>query len=76
MEGSDYHKLCQYWREQVSRYQIWTTGTKYRGIMILILNKPDGDSEHALFGRLHLVRSSSFLGEVVFILGRSSLFLG
>ena len=36
MNGSDYNKLCQYWREQISRYQIWTTGTKYRGIMILI----------------------------------------
>ena len=39
MDGSDYHKLCQYWREQISRYQIWTTGTKYFGIMILILKK-------------------------------------
>jgi len=36
MDGSDFHKLCQYWREQISRYQIWTTGTKYRSIMILI----------------------------------------
>ena len=38
MDGSDFNKLHQYWREQVSRYQIWTTGTKYRGIMILIKN--------------------------------------
>ena len=37
MNGSDYNKLCQYWREQISRYQVWTTGTDYRGIMILIL---------------------------------------
>ena len=36
MDGSDFNKLHQYWREQVSRYQIQTTGTKYRGIMILI----------------------------------------
>ena len=36
MNGSDYNKLCQYWREQISRYQVWTTGTDYRGIMILI----------------------------------------
>ena len=35
MDGSDFHKLCQYWREQISRYQVWTTGTDYRGIMIL-----------------------------------------
>ena len=36
MNGSDYKKLCQYWREQISCYQVWTTGTDYRGIMILI----------------------------------------
>ena len=29
MNGSDYNKLCQYWREQISRYQVWTTGTDY-----------------------------------------------
>ena len=36
MDGSDFDKLHQYWREQVSRYHIWVTGTQYRGIMILI----------------------------------------
>ena len=36
VEGSDFDKLHQYWREQVSKYQIWTTGSKYHGIMILI----------------------------------------
>ena len=37
VDGSDFDKLHQYWREQVSKYQIWTTGSKYCGIMILIV---------------------------------------
>ena len=36
VDGSDFDKLHQYWREQVSKYHIWTTGTKYCGIMIII----------------------------------------
>ena len=36
VDGPDFNKLHQYWREQVSKYHIWTTGSKYRGIMILI----------------------------------------
>ena len=23
MNGSDYNRLCRYWREQISRYQVW-----------------------------------------------------
>ena len=37
MNGSDYNRLCRYWREQISRYQVWYTSSDYRGIMILIL---------------------------------------
>ena len=36
VDGPNFDKLHQYWREQVSKYHIWTTATKYRGIMILI----------------------------------------
>ena len=36
VDGSDFEKLHQYWREQVSKYHIWTSRSKYRGIMILI----------------------------------------
>merc|ERR1712002_59874 len=25
-----------YWREQISKYQVWHSGTKYRGVMILV----------------------------------------
>ena len=48
MDGSDFHKLCQYWREQISRYHIWTTGTKYRGIMILVLKNSGCYFENAV----------------------------
>ena len=33
---SDYMDLCRLWREQMSRYQVWYSGTKYRGIMIMV----------------------------------------
>ena len=36
VNGSAYSKLCRLWREQISRYQVWYTGTDYRGIMILV----------------------------------------
>ena len=36
MNGSDYNRLCRYWREQISHYQVWYTGSHYSGIMILI----------------------------------------
>ena len=41
MNGSDYNRLCRYWREQISRYQVWSTGRDYHGIMILILKNPE-----------------------------------
>ena len=36
VNGSAYNRLCRLWREQISRYQVWYSGTEYRGIMILI----------------------------------------
>ena len=39
MNGSDYNRLCRYWREQISRYQVWYTGTDHCGIIILIKKK-------------------------------------
>ena len=36
VDGSDFDKLHQYCREQVSKYHIWITGSEYCGIMILI----------------------------------------
>jgi len=36
MNGSDYYRLSRYWREKISRYQVWYTGTDYHGIIILI----------------------------------------
>ena len=36
VNGSAFSKLCRLWREQISRYQVWYTGTDYRGIMILV----------------------------------------
>merc|ERR1712208_146457 len=36
VNGSAYNSLCRLWREQISRYQVWYTGTDYRGIMILV----------------------------------------
>ena len=40
VDGSDFDKLHQYWREQVSKYQIWASRSKYRGMMILIKKMP------------------------------------
>ena len=39
VDSTAYMNLCQLWREQISRYQVWHTGTKYRGIMILVKKK-------------------------------------
>ena len=36
VNGSAYNRLCRLWRQQISRYQVWYTGTDYRGIMILV----------------------------------------
>ena len=36
VNGSAYNSLCRLWREQISRYQVWYTGSDYRGIMILV----------------------------------------
>ena len=36
VNGAAYSNLCRLWREQISRYQVWYTGTDYRGIMILV----------------------------------------
>ena len=36
VDSSDFKDLYKYWREQISRYQVWHSGTKYRGIMILV----------------------------------------
>ena len=36
VNGTAFSNLCRLWREQISRYQVWYTGTDYRGIMILV----------------------------------------
>ena len=36
VNGSAYNSLCRLWREQISRYQVWYTGSDYRGIRILV----------------------------------------
>ena len=36
VDSSAYKDLFQLWREQISRYQVWHSGTQYRGIMILV----------------------------------------
>ena len=36
VDSTAYMNLCQLWREQISRYQVWYTGTEYRGIMIMV----------------------------------------
>ena len=36
VDSSAFKDLYKYWREQISRYQVWHSGTKYRGIMILV----------------------------------------
>ena len=36
VDGSDFEKLHQYWQEKVSKYHVWASRSKYRGIMILI----------------------------------------
>ena len=36
VNSTAYMNLCRLWREQISRYQVWYTGTEYRGIMIMV----------------------------------------
>merc|ERR1711947_25611 len=36
VDSSAIKELFQLWREQISKYQVWHSGTKYRGIMILV----------------------------------------
>ena len=36
VDSSAYKDLFRLWREQISRYQVWHSGTQYRGIMILV----------------------------------------
>ena len=36
VDSTAYKNLFQLWREQISRYQVWHSGTQYRGIMILV----------------------------------------
>ena len=36
VDSKAFENLFQLWREQISRYQVWHSGTQYRGIMILV----------------------------------------
>ena len=36
VDSSAYKNLFQLWQEQISRYQVWDSGTQYLGIMILV----------------------------------------
>jgi len=36
VNSTAYMNLCKLWREQMSRYQVWYTGTEYRGIIIMV----------------------------------------
>ena len=41
VDSSACKDLYKYWREQISCYQVWYSGTKYRGIMILVKKTVD-----------------------------------
>ena len=36
VDSTAYINLCRLWREQMSRYQVWYSGTEYRGLMIMV----------------------------------------
>ena len=36
VDSTAYMDLCRLWREQMSRYQVWYSGTQYRGLMIMV----------------------------------------